>query len=524
MESLQPLLFMAISKTDNNHYSVIFTFLIVLLPYICRVIPLNIIYDKINNYFTRNPDYEYVNIPSHDVPVLRGFSTTPVTKVVYSKTFLSIIHYIVNNQKIRFNSLTEIMTNNTELNRWYNEEHDLEKQKETYLMMPIDNGTILISEKYGIYFELKNNSDEKKEEDSQKTNSVSSKQKNNFTIVLSKKKNLGSESHNIHDFIEECISEYDSMMNKKINDNRQYIFDYKGFEKEETVLTLKFNEHLMEHNKDLNTNIFFEGKDKLIRYIHPFVYDKCAKMNEGEEKYKRSGFTFKAGLLFYGQPGCGKTSTIKAILKYTNRHGIILNLSRVKTCEELEMIFRNRVINKRELTGKQICFILEDCDAFENNICMAREYNEQKPITQTPSANEFLKVVPESEQSSSDLFLQMMCKKNFYKDDDAVNLSCFLNILDGIVELHGVMIIMTTNHPEKIDPALIRPGRFDFKYEFKKATKQILLEMLQFKYQISSPIEIEYKDGSLSPAEIQPICFKHDNIYDAIKEIQLTTV
>jgi DNA polymerase III delta prime subunit len=138
-------------------------------------------------------------------------------------------------------------------------------------------------------------------------------------------------------------------------------------------------------------------------------------MNEGEEKYKRSGFTFKSGLLFYGQPGCGKTSTIKAILKYTNRHGIILNLSRVKTCEELEMIFRNRVINKRELTGKQICFILEDCDAFENNICMAREYNEQKPITQIPSANEFLKVVPESEQSSSDLFLQMMCKKTFIK-------------------------------------------------------------------------------------------------------------
>jgi ATP-dependent 26S proteasome regulatory subunit len=86
------------------------------------------------------------------------------------------------------------------------------------------------------------------------------------------------------------------------------------------------------------------------------------------------------------------------------------------------------------------------------------------------------------------------------------------------------MIIMTTNHPEKIDPALIRPGRFDFKYEFKKATKQILLEMLQFKYQISSPIEIEHKDGSLSPAEIQSICFKHDNIYDAIKEIQLSTV
>ena len=43
-----------------------------------------------------------------------------------------------------------------------------------------------------------------------------------------------------------------------------------------------------------------------------------------------------------------------------------------------------------------------------------------------------------------------------------------MNILDGIIELHGVMIIISTNHPDKIDEALIRPGRIDFKYEFKK--------------------------------------------------------
>ena len=62
--------------------------------------------------------------------------------------------------------------------------------------------------------------------------------------------------------------------------------------------------------------IFFEDKQKLINYINPFIYNVNESTNEGEEKYKRSGFTFKAGLLFYGSPGCGKTSTIKAILKY----------------------------------------------------------------------------------------------------------------------------------------------------------------------------------------------------------------
>ena len=93
--------------------------------------------------------------------------------------------------------------------------------------------------------------------------------------------------------------------------------------------------------------------------------------------------------------------------------------------------------------------------------------------------------------------------------------------------MYGVMIIMTTNYPDKIDPALIRPGRFDFKYEFKKASRQIVLEMISFKYELSEK-EIdqcrellkELKDGTFSPAEIQSICFKSENMIDAINQLR----
>ena len=62
------------------------------------------------------------------------------------------------------------------------------------------------------------------------------------------------------------------------------------------------------------------------------------------------------------------------------------------------------------------------------------------------------------------------CGVEFSKyNDDALNLSCLLNILDGIIELHGVMVIFTTNYPEKLDEAFLRPGRIDFKQEFKRA-------------------------------------------------------
>ncbi len=53
----------------------------------------------------------------------------------------------------------------------------------------------------------------------------------------------------------------------------------------------------------------------------------------------------------------------------------------------------------------------------------------------------------------------------FASDRKNTGFSEFLNILDGINELNGIITIATTNHPENIDMALIkRPGRFDKVY------------------------------------------------------------
>merc|ERR1719323_735865 len=46
---------------------------------------------------------------------------------------------------------------------------------------------------------------------------------------------------------------------------------------------------------------------------------------------------------------------------------------------------------------------------------------------------------------------------------DKLNLSGLLNVLDGVVDTPERILIMTTNHPEQLDPALIRPGRIDKK-------------------------------------------------------------
>ena len=46
---------------------------------------------------------------------------------------------------------------------------------------------------------------------------------------------------------------------------------------------------------------------------------------------------------------------------------------------------------------------------------------------------------------------------------DKLDLSGLLNVLDGVVDTPERIVIVTTNHPEKLDPALVRPGRIDMR-------------------------------------------------------------
>lgn len=127
--------------------------------------------------------------------------------------------------------------------------------------------------------------------------------------------------------------------------------------------------------------IYFEGKEKLIKYVDKFIYNekevKNKIPNKYEQEYKTIGYTYKSTFLLYGFPGCDKTSTIKGILNRTKRHGIIINLSKIKTCEELEIIFRNRLINHKEYDARELYFIIEDCDASKNNILLSRKNKDE---------------------------------------------------------------------------------------------------------------------------------------------------
>jgi hypothetical protein len=530
----QTLLFMILSifKKSNNsetfdYSSIIITLIVVFFPIVYSILLKCSILKRIIQYINDSSSNEIVvKIPSHEIPIYRGLSTTPSIKNMYSKDFLAVIYYIMNYCTDDIKSITQIMSENKELSNFYSDSGDSE-----YIYIPLSNKRFVISKKLNIYCKLNINDLNDEDENNSKSNTKCIKKKSYILKLWMTHGNINT----IRDFIAECNILYDK--SKHTNDsNKRKIFVYDKSEKTEDDTKLYFKDYPMEHNKDLNLNIFFEGKDRLINYINPFVFDPNEEFNIGEEKYKRSGFTFKAGLLFYGYPGCGKTSTIKAILKYTNRHGIVLNLNRIKTCEELEQIFRKRNFDDKQLSGKELCYILEDCDATGEsglNILSSRKSkNTNNSLSKINYQNNDDTDDDEAQNDSNkteNIVAKLLMSSCEYKkvNDDSANLSCFLNILDGIIELHGIMIIMTTNYPEKIDNALIRPGRFDFKYEFKRASRNIIREMLKFKYELTEDEMLKYdniltiKDEVLSPAQVQSVSFQNDNIVQCINELIL---
>ena len=99
---------------------------------------------------------------------------------------------------------------------------------------------------------------------------------------------------------------------------------------------------------------------------------------------------------------------------------------------------------------------------------------------------------------------------------EQVTLSFILNLLDGILETPGRILIMTSNYPEKLDKALIRPGRIDINLKVGYCNIEMITEMFNFFYKLDNNLDnYSFKEldinQEITPAQLNQILLNNFN-------------
>jgi chaperone BCS1 len=154
---------------------------------------------------------------------------------------------------------------------------------------------------------------------------------------------------------------------------------------------------------------------------------------DNQQLMESIGIPNKYGLFLYGPAGTGKTSTISFVSTYLQKPIYYVSLNEVKYNRELSMLFE--YIYEKNVDGGIIVF--EDIDCMTNVIL--------------------------KRNSDKDIEFESTITNTMKDSDELLTLAYLLNIMDGLMSKDGMIIIASSNHPEKIDPAFLRDGRFDIK-------------------------------------------------------------
>jgi chaperone BCS1 len=259
---------------------------------------------------------------------------------------------------------------------------------------------------------------------------------------------------------------------------------------------------------------------------------------KNREWYYEKGIPYSLGIGLHGPPGTGKTSFIKALANHTGRHIIVMSLKTIKTKRQLEQFFfENTYSDKNEhnsVTFDKKIIVFEDIDCI-GDIILDRSKKTRTTKNVDGLTSGTINLINENnkcdERHKIENVLQNICdmgdlktvktvKTNFLSEDP-ITLDDILNLWDGIRETPGRILIISSNHYDKLDPALIRPGRIDITHELSKASHNTISEIYYhlFGTKIDKNSLRQINEYFYSPAELINIYVSHKNKADFLKRV-----
>uniref|UniRef100_M1C264 ATP binding protein n=2 Tax=Solanum tuberosum TaxID=4113 RepID=M1C264_SOLTU len=269
---------------------------------------------------------------------------------------------------------------------------------------------------------------------------------------------------------------------------------------EEAILQKHKNKTIKIHTVGYGKMFCLHNMWKSVNFDHPATFETIAmesdqkdmilkdleKFMTRKEYYRKVGKAWKRGYLLFGPPGTGKSSLIAAIANYLNFD--IYDL-------ELTAVTRNSDLRKLLVatTNKSI-LVIEDIDCTID----LKAYLVNRAM--------------------------YVLSNDFHQSESTVTLSGLLNFIDGLWSSCGDerIIIFTTNHIEKLDPALLRPGRMDVHIHMTYCTpcgfKFLADNYLGIKdHEFFNEIEELIDIANVTPAEVAEQLLKEHEVEDSLK-------
>lgn len=199
-----------------------------------------------------------------------------------------------------------------------------------------------------------------------------------------------------------------------------------------------------------------------------------------QQWYVERGIPYHRGYLLSGPPGTGKTSFIFALASHFGRPIYLLNLSLVESDGQLQEAFST--------VPAEGFLLIEDVDACQSAHSRVLRKGSIDDDGKSESVN-------------------------------LVTLSGLLNVIDGVATAEGRVYFMTSNYPDKLDNALLRPGRVDVHETLEEATHEEAKQLFKRFYPRHEHLAGEFASslpGRISPAELQNLFMRHPVNPDAL--------